>query len=78
MSGGTIVEEVIVHPVDGMQLAEGYICVDASLRYVGNLPGMSCLSGDTLEDVLDLLERKAKAFYGDDVVVEVVRHFSTA
>ena len=78
MNGGTIVEEVIVHPVDGMQLTEGYISVDASRRYVGSLPGMACLTGDSLEDVLDLLEIKAKAFYGDDVVVEVVRHCSTA
>jgi hypothetical protein len=77
MGSGTIVEEVIVHPVDGMQLAEGYISVDASGRYVGRLPGMTCQTGDTVEGVLRLLEQKAKAFYGDDVVVDVIRHLST-
>lgn len=78
MGSGTIIEEVIVHPVDGMQLTAGYISVDASQRYVGSLPGMASLNGDSIEDVLRQLELKAKAFYGDDVIVEVVRHLSTA
>lgn len=78
MTGGTIVKEVIVHPVDGMQLAAGYIRMDESQQYVGNLPGMAALIGDSVEDVLRLLDRTAKAFYGDDVIVEVVHHLSTA
>lgn len=78
MDDGTIVEEIIVHPVDGMQLTDGYICLDASQRYVGSLPGMNSLIGDSIEDVIRLLEIKAKAFYGDDVVVEVVHRLSTA
>jgi predicted RNase H-like HicB family nuclease len=78
MGSGNIVEEVIVHPVDGMQLAEGYISMDASGRYVGSLPGMTYQTGETVEVVVQLLEEKAKAFYGDDVVVEVVHHLSTA
>jgi len=76
MNDDVIVEGVIVHPVNGMQLCEGFICMDASRHYVGSLTGMTSLSGDSVEDVLSLLERKAKAYYGDDVVVEIIRHLS--
>ncbi|WP_372806292.1 hypothetical protein [Pontiella sp.] len=67
-------EEVVVHPVDGMQLTEGYIREDGAAHYRGCLPGLEPEAGDTIEDVLLRLARKAKAYYGDDVVVELVPH----
>ncbi|VGO17256.1 hypothetical protein PDESU_05852 [Pontiella desulfatans] len=67
-------EEVIVHPVDGMQLSEGYIRGDEATCFKGCLPGMEPEAGDTLDEVLARLERKAKAFYGDDVIVEIAPH----
>ncbi len=67
-------EEVIVHPVDGMQLSEGYIREDQTDHFQGCLPGMEPSAGDTLDEVLGRLEKKAKAFYGDDVVVELAPH----
>jgi hypothetical protein len=63
--------EVSVHPVGGMQLSEGYIRKNGTKRFVGNLPGLSPSVGDTIEDVLERLERKAKVYYGDDVIVEI-------
>lgn len=54
-----------------MQLSEGYIRTNGTKRFVGNLPGLSPSRGDTIEDVLERLERKAKVYYGDDVVVEI-------
>ena len=63
--------EVSVHPVGGMQLSEGYIRTNGAKRFVGNLPGLSPSVGDTVEDVLKHLERKAKVYYGDDVIVEI-------
>jgi hypothetical protein len=63
--------EVTVHPVGGMQLSEGYIRTNGAKRVVGNLPGLSPSIGDTVEDVLERLEKKAKVYYGDDVVVEI-------
>ena len=63
--------EVSVHPVGGMQLSEGSIRTNGTKRFVGNLPGLSPSIGDTIEDVLERLERKAKVYYGDDVVVEI-------
>jgi hypothetical protein len=65
-------EEVVVHPVDGMQLSEGYIREDQARHFRGCLPGMEPSAGDTVDEVLGRLEQKAKAFYGDDVVVEIV------
>ena len=67
-------EEVVVHPVDGMQLSEGTIRADETLHFRGDLPGIEPEAGDTVDEVLERLERKAKAYYGDDVVVEIVRH----
>ena len=64
-------EEVIVHPVGGMQLSEGSIYANGDQRFIGNLPGLSPSVGDTVEEVLTRMNRKAKAYYGDDVVVEL-------
>lgn len=66
-------KEVIVHPVDGMQLSAGCIRVDASRHFYGYLPGIEPAAGGSIEEVLRRLERKAKAYYGDDVVVEITR-----
>jgi hypothetical protein len=71
MSNGCREREVSVHPVGGMQLSEGCIRTNGTKRFVGNLPGLSPSVGDTIEDVLERLERKAKVYYGDDVVVEI-------
>jgi len=69
-----IEEEVIVHPVNGMQLSEGVIRKDESTCFMGCLPGMEPEAGDTIDEVLTRLDRKAKAYYGVDVVVELNRH----
>jgi len=74
MNSGWMVKEVIVHPRDGMQLSEGYIRKDASTRFVGCLPGMADSVGDTIEEVMIYLNRRARDYYGDDVVVEIVHH----
>ena len=71
MSNGCREREVSVHPVGGMQLSEGSIRTNGTKRFVGNLPGLSPSVGETIEDVLERLERKAKVYYGDDVVVEI-------
>ncbi|HEY5622066.1 MAG TPA: hypothetical protein VIR77_05640 [Pontiella sp.] len=71
-------EEVIVHPVGGMQLSEGRISGDEQARFRGCLPGIETLEGGSVEEVLKKLEIKAKAYYGDDVVVELISHASTA
>ena len=71
MSNGCREREVSVHPVGGMQLSEGSIRTNGTKRFVGNLPGLSPSVGDTIEDVLERLERKARVYYGDDVVVEI-------
>ena len=67
-----IEQEIIVHPINGMQLSEGYICEDKPEHFFGKLPGIEPTGGDTVDEVLETLERKAKAYYGDDVVVEIV------
>lgn len=69
-----IEEDVVVHPIDGMQLSEGFIREDASHHVEGKLPGMEPDAGDTIDEVLTRMEQKAKAYYGDDVVVEIIRH----
>ena len=74
MGKSIIDEEVIVHPVDGMQLSEGYIREDKATRFRGYLPGMEPSAGDTVDEVLGRLEQKAKALYGDDVVCEIASH----
>lgn len=66
--------EVIVHPVDGMQLSEGYIREDEQAHFRGCLPGMEPQAGDTIAEVLSRLEARAKAYYGEDVVVELAPH----
>jgi hypothetical protein len=64
-------EEITVHPVHGMQLSEGYIREDEQTHYKGCLPGIEPSAGDTIDEVVMRLEKKAKAYYGDDVVVEI-------
>ena len=71
MKQASIEEEVVVHPVDGMQLSEGYIRGDKAMHFRGSLPGMEPSAGDTVDEVLSRLEKKAKAYYGDDVVAEL-------
>jgi len=72
MMNDYIEEEIIVHPIHGMQLSEGYIRRDNSKGFLGSLPGIELLNGKTLEEVRERLEQAAKKYYGDDVVVEVV------
>ena len=72
-----IEEDVIVHPVDGMQLSEGFIREDGPHHFQGYLPGLELDAGDTVDEVLFRMEQKAKAYYGDDVVVEIVHHNGT-
>ncbi|MDZ8118121.1 hypothetical protein [Pontiella agarivorans] len=69
-----IEEEVIVHPVNGMQLSEGYIREDGQAHFRGCLPGIEPEAGDTVDEVLTRLDAKAKAYYGDDVIVEITVH----
>jgi hypothetical protein len=66
-----IEEEIIVHPIHGMQLSEGYIRKDNAKGYLGSLPGLAPARGQTKEEVRARLEQQAKDYYGDDVVVEV-------
>ena len=73
-----IEDEVIVHPIHGMQLSEGYIRKDDSRGYLGTLPGLEPYVGETKEDVRAHLELEAKAYYGDDVIVEIVPHIVSA
>ena len=63
--------EIIVHPIRGMQLSEGYIRKDNSKGFLGSLPGLLPLIGETKEEVRAQLEEEAKAYYGDDVIVEI-------
>ena len=69
-----IEEEIVVHPVDGMQLSEGYIRKNNTSGFSGCLPGLAPIIGKTWEEVRMLLEREAKDYYGDDVVVETTPH----
>ena len=71
MMNDYIEEEIIVHPIHGMQLSEGYIRKDNSKGFLGCLPGLMPLAGKTMEEVRLRLEREAKEYYGDDVVVEI-------
>jgi hypothetical protein len=54
-----------------MQLCEGYIRTNGARRFVGNLPGLLPSVGNTIEDVLERMEKQAKVYYGDDVIVEI-------
>lgn len=74
MKTNVIEEDVVVHPVDGMQLSEGTIREDRPHHFSGQFPGMEPDAGDTVVEVLSRMEQKAKAYYGDDVVVEIVHH----
>ncbi len=67
-------EEIIVHPIHGMQLSEGYIRKDIAKGFLGCLPGLVPSVGKTREEVLMRLEQEAKEYYGDDVVVEIAPH----
>ena len=69
-----IEEEIVVHPIHGMQLSEGYIRKENTQTFLGCLPGIVPAVGKTMEEVRARLEQKAKAYYGDDVVVEIAPH----
>jgi hypothetical protein len=71
MMNDYIEEEVIVHPIHGMQLSEGYIRKDGSRGFLGSLPGLMPVRGKAKEEVRARLELEAKAYYGDDVIVEI-------
>ena len=71
MMNDYIEEEIIVHPIHGMQLSEGYIRKDNSKGFLGCLPGFMPAAGKTIEEVRGRLEQAAKKYYGDDVVVDV-------
>ena len=64
--------EIVVHPEQGMQLSEGCITEDGSTAFMGRLPGLAPRRGRTREEVRAVLERDAREFYGDDVIVEIV------
>ena len=66
-----IEEEIVVRPIHGMQLSEGYIRKDNSTGFFGCLPGFLPAAGKTQEEVRNRLEQAAKIYYGDDVIVEV-------
>ncbi len=68
------IEEIIVHPIHGMQLSEGYICRENSKGFLGCLPGLLPFLGRTKEEVRARLEEEAKDYYGDDVIVEIAPH----
>jgi hypothetical protein len=63
--------EIVVHPIHGMQLSEGYIRKDNSKGFLGCLPGLVPFAGKTKEEVLLRLEEEAKEYYGEDVIVEI-------
>jgi hypothetical protein len=72
-----IEEDVVVHPVGGMQLSEGRISEDGRARFRGRLPGIEVSEGQSVDEVLQRLEIKAKAYYGEDVVVELVSRITS-
>ena len=71
MPNDYIEDEVVVRPIHGMQLSEGYIRKDNTNGFLGCLPGVVPAAGKTKEEVLGRLEQAAKKYYGDDVIVEV-------
>ena len=73
MMNDYIEDEIIVRPIHGMQLSEGYIRKDNSKGFLGSLPGLAPSRGKTSEEVRSHLEQEAKAYYGDDVIVEIAR-----
>ncbi|MEN8256012.1 MAG: hypothetical protein ABFR33_11150 [Verrucomicrobiota bacterium] len=72
MMNDYIEEEIVVHPLHGMQLSEGYIRRNNSNGFLGSLPGLLPSRGKTKEEVRAQLEEEAKAYYGDDVIVEIL------
>ena len=68
------IEEIVVHPIHGMQLSEGYIRKDNSKGFLGCLPGLVPSVGKTKEEVRVRLEAEAKEYYGEDVIVEIAPH----
>lgn len=74
MMNDYIEEEIIVHPIHGMQLSEGYIRKDNSKGFLGCLPGLIPFAGKTKEEVRLRMEEEAKEYYGEDVIVEIAPH----
>jgi len=74
MMNDYIEEEIIVHPIHGMQLSEGYIRKDNSKGFLGCLPGLAPFAGKTKEEVRARMEQEAKEYYGEDVIVEIAPH----
>ena len=72
MNSDCIEVEIVVHPLHGMQLSEGYIREDDPAGFLGCLPGLEPLRGRTREEVRAALEQEAQDYYGDDVIVEIV------
>lgn len=70
MMNDYIEEEIVVHPIHGMQLSEGYIRKDNAHGFLGCLPGLVPFAGKTKEEVRARLEQEAKEYYGNDVIVE--------
>jgi hypothetical protein len=69
-----IEDEIIVHPIQGMQLSEGFIRKGRIKKFRGTLPGLVSCEGETKKEVLSKMELEAKEYYGEDVVVEIVPH----
>ena len=72
MKSSCIEVEIVVRPIHGMQLSEGYICEDGPVGFRGCLPGLVPFKGRTREEVRVALEQEAQSYYGDDVVVEII------
>ena len=71
MMNDYIEDEIVVHPIHGMQLSEGYIRKKNSKGFLGCLPGLLPYEGKTKEEVRLHLEQEAKEYYGEDVIVEI-------
>lgn len=71
MQNNHLENEIIVRPRHGMQLSTGHILNDG-LRISGYLPALLPCVGKTVEDVRSRLEQAAKAYYGDDVIVQII------
>ena len=71
MMNDYIEDEIVVHPIHGMQLSEGYIRKDNASGFLGCLPGLLPYKGKTKEEVRLKLEQEAKDYYGEDVIVEI-------
>jgi len=71
-------EEIIVHPIQGMQLSEGFICAGKVKKYRGILPGLASYEGESMEEVRLHMEAEAKEYYGDDVVVDIASRTMTS